>query len=77
MEKSKIVLDCFGDICPIPILKIEKALAKIKLDENIMIITDHSCVARSIEDKYNKNGFEVSTEEPMNGVWEITISKKY
>ena len=70
MDKIK-VLDCFGDICPIPIIKVQKELKTLGEGEQFMLITDHSCVVKSIKDTY-KNVF---IEEPMNGVWEITFTK--
>ena len=70
MVKIK-VLDCFGDICPIPVIKVQKQLEEMKEGEQFMLVTDHSCVAKSIKDKYEN----VSIVEPMNGVWEITFTK--
>ena len=52
MTENKLKIDCFGDRCHIPVLKVEKALDKIAKGESFMIITDHSCVVQSIEDKY-------------------------
>ena len=71
MEKIK-VLDCFGDICPIPVLKVKNELEKLKAGEQFMMVTDHSCVVKSIKERYNN----ITIEEPMNGVWEITFTKK-
>jgi len=71
MDELK-VLDCFGDICPIPVIKVEKELERLKKGEKFMMITDHSCVVKSIMDKYCC----ISIEEPMNGVWEITFTKE-
>lgn len=71
IEKKIKVLDCFGDICPIPVLKVKKTLASLKEGESFMLITDHSCVLKSIQEKYPK----AKVEEPMNGVWEITFFK--
>jgi len=71
MEKIK-VLDCFGDICPIPVLKVKKELKKLESGEQFMLVTDHSCVVKSISEKYDN----IMIEEPMNGVWEIIFTKK-
>lgn len=65
------VLDCFGDICPIPVIKVEKQLSELEEGEQFMLVTDHSCVLKSIQDKYNN----VVIDEPMNGVWEIIFTK--
>ncbi len=71
MDKIK-TLDCFGDICPIPVIKVQKEMQNLKTGDKFMLITDHSCVLKSIMDKYNN----ISIEEPMNGVWEITFTKE-
>ena len=67
-----IKIDCFGDYCPIPILKIKKELPKLKKGEVLEVVSDHSCVVESIKDKFEN--YNVLVEEVMNGVWEIKIS---
>ena len=71
MKQIKI-LDCFGDICPIPVMKVERELKTLETGEQFMLITDHSCVVKSIMEKYKY----ASIEEPMNGVWEIIFTKE-
>ncbi len=68
------VIDCFGDVCPIPIIKIEDQLSQTKKGETFMVVVDHSCVLASIEDKYDRKSIQMNVEEVMNGVWEITFS---
>jgi len=65
------ILDCFGDICPIPVIKVQRELANLSEGEQFMLVTDHSCVLKSITDKYEN----ISINEPMNGVWEIIFTK--
>lgn len=65
------VIDCFGDICPVPILKIEKQLEKTPQGGEFMLVIDHSCVLESIKDVYKNRNIDISIEEVMNGVWEI------
>ena len=66
-------IDCFGDICPIPIIKIERKLKSINPGDEFMIVTDHSCTLESIKDKYADKVTRI--EEVMNGVWEVTFKK--
>lgn len=70
-----IKLDCFGDICPVPILKIEKQLKKIESGDTFMTVTDHSCVSESIVQTFKNRNVKIESEEVMNGVWEIYITK--
>ena len=43
MKKDCKVIDCFGDICPVPVIKIEKELKTIQPGDEFMLVTDHSC----------------------------------
>jgi TusA-related sulfurtransferase len=70
-----IEIKCFGDICPIPLLKINNALKKMKTNETLLAIIDHSCVVESVRDYFKTSSHEILIEEVMNGVWEIRITK--
>ncbi|MBN2259089.1 MAG: sulfurtransferase TusA family protein [Clostridiales bacterium] len=69
-----ITLDCLGEMCPLPIIKMQREIDKGTSD--ILLVTDHSCVLRSIEDylPYTKLYYEI--EEIIPGIWEIKISPK-
>ncbi|MBK5241979.1 sulfurtransferase TusA family protein [Clostridium sp.] len=68
-------IDCLGDMCPIPVLKIKKALKKAKTNDSIKVITDHSCVAESIKNHFTRKDLQLEFDEVMNGIWEIIITK--
>lgn len=70
-----IKIDCFGDICPIPILKMQHELQLLKPGESFEMVVDHSCVLESINDALKKTNIKYEIEEVMNGVWEIIITK--
>ena len=36
-------IDCLGDFCPIPAIKTKHAYKNLKLNEKIIVLTDHSC----------------------------------
>lgn len=69
-------LDCFGDICPVPILKLEKALKSLAPGESVTAVTDHSCVQESVIETFSKRNVFIDSCEVMNGVWEITVTKR-
>ncbi len=69
------IIDCFGDICPIPILKMQHELEILKPGESFEMVVDHSCVIESIQDSLKKTNIKYEIEEVMNGVWEIIITK--
>lgn len=66
-------IDCLGDMCPIPVLKSKKELAKMKSGDVLKIVTDHSCVLESVTHQFKK--CHIRHEEVINGVWEIYITK--
>jgi TusA-related sulfurtransferase len=66
-------IDCLGDMCPLPILKIRREMKKMKSGEVVKAVTDHSCVLESIISNFKKH--KITHEEVINGVWEIFIEK--
>lgn len=68
-------IDCFGDFCPIPLLKAQEACHELAIGESFMLVTDHSCTAESLEDHFSKSRYHVTYEEVINGVWEISITR--
>lgn len=69
------VIDSFGEMCPIPVLRIQDELITMHSGDSFMIVVDHSCVVESIRDKYKNKKVEIIIDEVMNGVWEITFTK--
>jgi len=68
-------INCFGDVCPIPILKIQNELKITKNNGSFMVIIDHSCVLESIKDYFKNTNHLIEIDETINGVWEIIITK--
>jgi len=68
-------IDCFGDICPVPIIKIEEQLKITKVGESFMVVTDHSCTLESVKDVFSNRGLDIQVTEAMNGVWELIFTK--
>jgi len=69
-----IKIDCLGEMCPLPVLRAQETLKKLKVGESLLIVTDHSCVTQSLLEKYSKNSL-IEIVEPLSGIWEIKITK--
>jgi TusA-related sulfurtransferase len=69
-------IDCFGDICPVPLIKLERALKTMVPGDSVTLVTDHSCVPESVMDRFESEHIFVDSDEVMNGVWEITVTKR-
>lgn len=69
-----IKIDCLGDFCPIPLMKLKQHSDEISAGKQIMLITDHSCVSESVKNYCRALQYRVEIMEPVNGVWEFYIS---
>ena len=65
-EKPMKKIDCLGDMCPVPVMKLQRETRKMKPGQRILLITDHSCAGMQMA---------CVCDEVMNGVWEITVSR--
>jgi len=76
MNNSEMIkLDCLGDMCPVPIMKLMQREGEISKGKQIMLITDHSCVSESVKNYCKSHHYKVEIREPVNGVWEFYISE--
>jgi len=71
MEK----INCFGDFCPIPLLKAIEESKSLLVNESFLLLTDHSCALEALEDHFLPQPFSLSIHEAINGVWEITVTR--
>lgn len=69
-------IDCFGDICPVPVIKLQHRIAGIAQGESFMMVVDHSCAIEHMREVLMKEDLEWVIDEVMNGVWEVTVAKK-
>lgn len=69
-----IDIDCLGDICPVPLMKLKKYEGKIPEGVKIKLVTDHSCVSESVKNYCDLFHYKLEIVEPINGVWELYIS---
>jgi tRNA 2-thiouridine synthesizing protein A len=70
------VVCSMGDICPIPIIKVERKLKGIEINDRVILETDHSCSTSSVSNHFKtKYGYPVETIKVADGVWKIIIVK--
>lgn len=70
-----ITIDCIGDPCPLPLIKAEKELRRLKPGDQICLEIDHNCALNSIPEWARKKGYQVRVEETPCLEWEIYIKK--
>ncbi len=72
----EIVLDCIGEMCPIPIIRMEKALKTLSAGDRVTVKTDHSCTTQIVIDHFQKKmGYPCFAEEIDYGIWQISVEK--
>lgn len=69
-------IDCFGDICPVPLIKAKRETDHLVPGDELIVVTDHSCTVESIEEYYALLDFDIISDEVINGVWEIHLKKR-
>lgn len=69
-------LDCLGDMCPLPLMKLMQYREQLDAGESVMIVTDHSCTCESLVSYCKKQKLPVKVAEPVPGVWELHVSPK-
>lgn len=70
------ILNCLGEACPIPLLHAREISDKLEPGEPFRVVIDHSCALEAISDYYIDRNYRLDVQEVLNGVWEVTISKK-
>jgi TusA-related sulfurtransferase len=48
------LVDCVGDMCPVPLVKAQIQYKKIKPGDSITIVTDHSCTSQNLKEAFKK-----------------------
>jgi TusA-related sulfurtransferase len=72
---SEIFLDTLGEMCPLPILRAEKELKKMKAGDVLVLETDHSCSVTVIPRHFKKVNYPSTVTKVDVGVWQIRIQK--
>lgn len=68
-------VDCIGEPCPLPLLKVEKKMKDLKVGDQISIEVDHTCATTNVPEWARKKGYKVETEEVNFGEWKIILTK--
>jgi len=71
-EKS---LDCLGEACPIPLVKAQKEMERMAVNDVLIVNVDHSCAMKNLPDWARSAGHAVEIEEVGEGEWDIIIQK--
>jgi TusA-related sulfurtransferase len=72
---KEVVLDCFGEACPVPLVKAQNKLNEMEIGDILIVQIDHSCAMKNVPDWARTDGHNVEVEEIDDGEWEVIIEK--
>lgn len=72
---AEFTLDCLGEACPVPLIKTQKQMEKMAINDVLVVNIDHSCAMKNIPDWAREAGHNVEIEEVAEGEWNIIIQK--
>mgnify|MGYP003595207865 CR=1 FL=1 len=72
---SKYNLDCLGEACPTPLIKVQNKIEEMKVGDILIVNVDHSCAMKNVPNWAMEEGYNVEVESTYNGEWNIVIEK--
>ncbi|MFA0814236.1 MAG: sulfurtransferase TusA family protein [Anaerofustis sp.] len=72
---AEYTLDCLGEACPVPLMKVQKKIETMNVNDVLVVQIDHSCAMKNVPEWATKQGYNVETEEVDDGEWEVVIEK--
>ncbi len=72
---AEFELDCLGEACPVPLVRTQKEMEKMGINDVIVIHIDHSCAMKNVPDWARGVGHNVEIDEVGEGEWDIVIEK--
>lgn len=73
-QSDAVTLDTRGEKCPLPVLKTEKALARLEVGQTLVVLASDPVARIDIPLYCRQNGFEVTVSE-SDGVLRFVIDK--
>lgn len=68
-------IDCLGDMCPVPNLRVRRKLKELGVGDVIVMITDHSCAGVTICGEMRRKGHRAALSEIDNGIWQVVVER--
>lgn len=69
-------LSVVGEVCPVPLLRTQEALAGMGPGETLTVETDFARSVRNIIDWCRRQGLPYRLEEQGGGLWRVIIYQK-
>jgi TusA-related sulfurtransferase len=73
---AKRFLDCLGEACPAPLIKVQKELQGMGPEDVLTVNVDYGCAVTGVPGWAREQGYKVDIEEVGEGEWDIIIQKR-
>lgn len=70
-------LNCLGEACPIPLVKTQHEMGKMKDGDLLIVDIDHSCAINHIPGWARAAGYNCEVVETGENRWEIHIKRPF
>lgn len=71
-----VEINCMGEICPVPSIKVRSLIKNLKAGEELKVLVDHSCAVGNILEHLPEACYQHVVNEVANGIWEVRIRKR-
>ena len=51
---KEVMLDCFGEACPVPLVKAQNKIAELEVGDVLIVQIDHSCAMKTFQNGLEK-----------------------
>ena len=72
---AEFEIDCYGEACPVPLVKAQKKLEDMSVGDILIVQIDHSCAMKNVPEWARKEGHNVEVDEVDDGEWDVVIEK--
>jgi TusA-related sulfurtransferase len=69
-------LDCLGEACPAPLVKVQKELEAMAGGDVLTVNVDYGCAVSGVPGWAREQGHKVDVKEVGEGEWDIIIQKQ-
>ena len=69
----KTMVDAIGDVCPVPVIKAQKAAAELGGAGEVEVFVDNKTAVENLKKLAAQKGFEASSENAANGIYRVSL----
>lgn len=72
---TECYLDLVGEVCPVPLLRVQEALRVAKPGETVVACLGYARSVRNVMEWAEKEGLAFEVRERQGGYWEVVLRK--